>query len=209
MKNEVGAVGREIVERRPHPEFDPTTLRHDFMVLKLNEKVDTIPSVQIHQDNEVAEGASLSVVGFGSTASRIDVSKIDSDTFQFTVLDTREVLMYGNDDGPTVRRHESVLQKETLSYVIFDDCNADDQFAGFIDNNTMICAGDPHDGGDICFGDAGGPLCMMDEDECIQIGIVSFGTSCAIADRAGVYAHQRIPVCAVSCRGLGQQDTPV
>lgn len=150
MKEQNEAVGRRIIERRHHPEFDPSTFANNFMVLKLNRKVETLPTVSFQKYDEIPEGAELSVVGFGSTAARIHISKIDSEVFQYTVLDMSEVLRHGNDDGPVMRMNDAVLQKQHVAIVSQEECNADDQFAGFIDNKTMICAGNPEDGGDIC-----------------------------------------------------------
>ncbi|KAK9874619.1 hypothetical protein WA026_005448 [Henosepilachna vigintioctopunctata] len=48
---------------------------------------------------------------------------------------------------------------------------------------SMICAGYVEGGRDACIGDSGGPLTM----DGIQIGIVSWGISCAGANSPGVY----------------------
>lgn len=150
MKEEQGAVTRRIVERRSHPNFDPATFINNFMVLKLNESVDTVPTVTIAQDVEIPEESELAVAGFGSTAARIQISKVDSELFQHHVIDTSEILRYGNDDGPVLRMNDAVLQKDRVALVSYEECNSDSQFAGFIDNNTMICAGNRYDGSDIC-----------------------------------------------------------
>jgi Trypsin len=217
MKEQDGAVTRHIIKRQMHPEFDPASFTHNFMVLKLDRKVDTIPPVKLlESDKRIPEGEELIVIGLGSTAARIQISKIDSEVFQHTVVNASEELRYGNDDGPVTRMNDAVLQREDITIVPHEVCNAEDQFAGFIDNNTMICAGNLNDGVDICtfvwfvclfvsdtrypvlsqsflchigFGDSGGPLCLMENGKCIQIGIVSFGTTCAIRDRAGVYSR--------------------
>ncbi|KAG7370868.1 serine protease [Nitzschia inconspicua] len=188
MKEENDAVKRQVLKRRSHPDFDPTSFINNFMVMKLNQPVNTT-SATILPYRELSDEAELVVVGFGSTAARIQVSKLDSGVFKHTVIDTSEVLRFGNDDGPMIRMNDAVLQKKEVSIVSYEDCNSDSQFAGFIDNRTMICAGNRNDGSDICFGDSGGPLCWMDGGRCIQIGIVSFGTTCATGDRAAVYSR--------------------
>lgn len=53
-----------------------------------------------------------------------------------------------------------------------------------------LCAGYVQGGCDACFGDSGGPLFLFDgEMNVVQVGIVSFGVECALADISGVYAR--------------------
>jgi secreted trypsin-like serine protease len=153
MKESNDTERMRIIERRQHPEFNSTTFSNNFMVLKLDQAVDTLPRVILQEYDEIPEGSKLAVVGFGSTAARIEISKIDSEVFQHNVIDTSEILRYGNDDGPVIHMNDAILQKEEVALVPFEECNADDQFAGFIDNNTMICAGNLDDGGDNCKSD--------------------------------------------------------
>jgi hypothetical protein len=150
MKEQEGAVGRHIIKRQLHPSFDPASFRYNFMVLKLDRKVDTIPTVKLLESDQIPQGNELAVIGFGSTAAQIQISKIDSEGFQHTVLHASEVLRYGNDDGPVMRLNDAVLQREDVTIVPHEVCNSDDQFAGFIDNNTMICAGNLDEGVDTC-----------------------------------------------------------
>ncbi|MGK3762258.1 MAG: hypothetical protein ACI8RD_014576, partial [Bacillariaceae sp.] len=133
-------VRRNIVSRYKHPKFDPDTLMYNYMILKLDEKVDTLPHVWIDPTIEIPTDAELFVVGYGFTASRIQINHIYEDTFHHTVLDTTEILRYGNDDGPTSRMQGSDLQKIEANIVPHGICNANDQYAGFVDDKTMICA---------------------------------------------------------------------
>jgi hypothetical protein len=151
LQEQGDAVKRTIIERYRHPNYDPFTLSYNVMVLKLDEKVDHLPTVWIDQlFADIPEDAELTVVGFGSTAARIQISKLDNETIQHTVLDTSEIMRYGNDDGPTGPLQGAVLQKASVTIVPHDSCDADDGYAGFIDDNTMICGGTLDDGSDIC-----------------------------------------------------------
>lgn len=51
----------------------------------------------------------------------------------------------------------------------------------------MICAGLDAGGKDSCQGDSGGPI--VDASTGALIGLVSWGTGCALAAFPGVYAH--------------------
>jgi hypothetical protein len=60
---------------------------------------------------------------------------------------------------------------------------------GLIDERT-ICAGESTGGKDACTGDSGGPLVVRKPDgEYVQVGIVSWGQGCGLADFFGVYTR--------------------
>jgi secreted trypsin-like serine protease len=59
-----------------------------------------------------------------------------------------------------------------------------------LDALTMVCAGEP--GMDSCYGDSGGPLFATENGLPIQVGITSWGTSCA-KKFPGVYAEVNNP----------------
>ena len=67
----------------------------------------------------------------------------------------------------------------------------------YVNRNTDICAGIADwdndgmtDGGkDSCQGDSGGPLICVEENQPIQVGIVSWGNGCAAENSAGVYVN--------------------
>jgi len=56
-------------------------------------------------------------------------------------------------------------------------------------DDGMVCAGFDVDGKDSCSGDSGGPLFKWDDKKkkAVQVGIVSFGRSCAVGKNYGVY----------------------
>ncbi|XP_076607601.1 polyserase-2 [Chaetodon auriga] len=66
-------------------------------------------------------------------------------------------------------------------------CNCDYGVGKITDN--MICAGLRAGGKDSCQGDSGGPMVSKQDGRWIQVGVVSFGKSCALPNFPGVYAR--------------------
>ncbi|KAG7344253.1 trypsin [Nitzschia inconspicua] len=158
----VRSATRRVQKRIPHPDFDSVKWQNDFMLLKLFGPVpDWIPRIQLNTDPTVpADGSDVTAIGLG----RLDEN--------------------GNLGFPTV------LQQVNVSVVPYEMCNSDSMYRGFIDNATMICAGDETGERDACFGDSGGPLLQESADGTwTQIGVVSFGVGCARPERPGVYSR--------------------
>ena len=113
------------------------------MILKLEKSVGGLPHVWIDPTAPIEQDAELYVVGFGFTASLLQVNQIYDRTYHHTVLDTSYLLQHGNDVGSSSSNlRASLLQKAKLSIVPHAVCNAYDQYAGFIDDESMICASD-------------------------------------------------------------------
>ncbi len=55
--------------------------------------------------------------------------------------------------------------------------------------SNMICAGFEQGGKDSCNGDSGGPLMIKSSGQLTQVGIISFGHSCAQPGKYGVYTR--------------------
>ncbi len=137
------SVRRKVVSREKHPGFDPKTLANNFMILKLEKSVGGLPHVWIDPTVPIEQDAELYVVGFGFTASLLQVHQIYDRTYHHTVLDTSYLLQHGNDVGSSSSNLRApLLQKAKLSIVPHAVCNAYDQYAGFIDDESMICASD-------------------------------------------------------------------
>ena len=71
------------------------------------------------------------------------------------------------------------------------DCNDQNSYAGIIVETAMLCAGLTRGGKDNCGGDSGGPLVVpgASATDDVQVGIVSFGKGCGLANFPGVYSR--------------------
>ncbi|XP_075549150.1 trypsin-1-like [Dermacentor variabilis] len=87
---------------------------------------------------------------------------------------------YTSENGPT----SDVLQVVELPLVNLTLCK---QLIRFLVEDTNICAGFLEGGKDACTGDSGGPLFQIINDVAVQIGVVSWGRSCAVPNSPGVY----------------------
>jgi len=148
--------------------------------------VDGLPNVRIDPIAEIPSDAELYVMAFGFTASLMQVNHIHSRLFYHTIMEKSNLLQQGNSNTRRSKSKGSLLQKAKLKLIPHAVCNAYDQYAGFINRKTMICANDDES---TCLGDNGGPLCMMINNECLQIGVVSFGESCSMGNRPIVYSN--------------------
>jgi secreted trypsin-like serine protease len=152
-----------IEQRYIHPNYNKDTWEYDFMLLKLTEAVPSgTPFVTLNSNfAEPSVGDSVTVVGLGRLA------EVDGDL-------------------------ADILQEVDVQRIDFGTCS--NMYPGWINDDSMICAGIPYEGGkDACFGDSGGPLLQLSAgatgSNVVQVGVVSFGTGCARADKPGVYSR--------------------
>jgi secreted trypsin-like serine protease len=141
----------------------------DLILMELNEAVD-LPILALADDTLMATlevGDTLTVAGWGDT----DAS---DDTAYPSVLNQVDVPLYSQEDC-------------AAAYLDYDASDVPG-YAGEIDS-TMICAGASLGGVDSCQGDSGGPLLLERDGAWFQVGVVSFGEGCGLADYPGVYTR--------------------
>ncbi|XP_060044592.1 transmembrane protease serine 11F [Erinaceus europaeus] len=88
------------------------------------------------------------------------------------------------DDGPT----QNKLRQARVETISTDVCNRKDVYDGLI-TSGMLCAGFMEGKVDACKGDSGGPLVYDNRDIWYLVGIVSWGQSCALPKKPGVYTR--------------------
>ncbi|KAJ3598560.1 hypothetical protein NHX12_002069 [Muraenolepis orangiensis] len=85
-----------------------------------------------------------------------------------------------------------VLQEANVPIISDTTCNAPDYFDNQI-TTSMFCAGFEKGGTDSCQGDSGGPFvapdCLSRTSRYRLLGVVSWGTGCAMAKKPGVYTR--------------------
>jgi len=161
MKNEV-----------PHPDYNSGTTDNDFMLVFLDSAVTAtnVDLVKLNKESNVPSiGSSVTVMGWGDTDIRDDVSKLS------------DVLM--NVDVNVISNNECDASEGTIDGYY-------DTYENQITNN-MLCARVVGGGEDSCQGDSGGPLVVKgaNASQDVQVGVVSWGIGCASEHFPGVYAR--------------------
>jgi trypsin len=166
-----GNSGQTISMKRelPHPQYNSQTTDNDFNLVFLSEPANMagIKLVTLNEDSNYPEvGLDVTVVGYGDTNPSDSVSDLSDNLMEV------EVSVISNDDC--------------------DDSSGtiggySDNYNGQISKN-MICTKELNK--DACQGDSGGPLCVLGQNnEDVQVGVVSWGIGCATRDFPGVYAR--------------------
>lgn len=167
---EIFKVKEDNMKQHPGPGGFP--YKRDFMLLFLD-RASTYPTVQLNSDPSIPRsGQALNVAGWGATS-------LESKGLSY-ILQHVDVKSMTNDE---CRDSEGEIQNADKSIVT-------KSYSKFI-FNAHLCA--INEGKDACWGDSGGPLVLIGDrsngDVPVQVGIVSWGASCANDDFPGVYAR--------------------
>lgn len=142
-----------------HPEYNGDSYDQDLALLHLSTAVAIEP---------------LAPIGYSAMASLAAGSSL-------TVMGwgaTRDTIPYN---------YPTVLQQVAIPLLSDTSCSA--AYSGDITGN-MLCAGEMSGGKDSCYGDSGGPLILgASSSTAVQVGIVSWGNGCGLANFPGVYTR--------------------
>jgi trypsin len=79
----------------------------------------------------------------------------------------------------------STLQEVVVNFIPTSECNKATMYNGDIYDQSMFCAGVSGGGKDSCQGDSGGPIVIQQNGQDVQVGVVSWGDGCALANAPG------------------------
>ncbi len=170
----------EVSEVIVHDDYDPFTLDADIALIRLTQPADA-PTVRLTERD--VETGPATVIGWGlmenfyfpSRLMQADIELSGNEFCNASMLELyteelRESLAYaGWRLGVTEEAYQQAL--ETMISA------ASDRLTG-----NMICAALDPQSRSACYGDSGGPLLVMEGDQPIQVGIVSWGEGPANAD---------------------------
>jgi len=130
-------------------------------------------SVSKRDDPKTPPGSRTMVAGFGLTTTETDGAYLK----RFT-----------RSDGKIFVAGSRKLSETSLPSISQKQCA--DRYEKRKIGNGQICAGFEQGGRDACQGDSGGPLIVFGSNGCPrQIGIVSWGKGCGVANSYGVYTR--------------------
>eukprot|EP00591_Stephanopyxis_turris_P000484 CAMPEP_0195527302 /NCGR_PEP_ID=MMETSP0794_2-20130614/28871_1 /TAXON_ID=515487 /ORGANISM="Stephanopyxis turris, Strain CCMP 815" /LENGTH=260 /DNA_ID=CAMNT_0040658183 /DNA_START=37 /DNA_END=816 /DNA_ORIENTATION=+ len=141
----------DVLEIRPHPDYDSNTQDNDLVVIKLNGSSNYEPILLNESEIVPSEDQDLHVIGWGNTNEMGNPSSI-----------LQEVTVNH------LTTENCRTQYET-PFVQWRDYGIDLDIT-----ESMMCASD--EGEDACSGDSGGPLIIKGEGESsdVQVGVVSW-----------------------------------
>ena len=84
----------------------------------------------------------------------------------------------------------STLQEVVVNSIPTSECNKAAMYNGDIYDQSMFCAGVSGGGKDSCHGDSGGPIVIQQNGQDVQVGVVSWGDGCALANAPGTYCNE-------------------
>jgi len=170
--------GEEIAVKNEvtHPNYDRATTDNDFMIIVLDHATtEDVDIVEVSPDG-VPVGTAVTVMGWGDTHPADDIQ-----TLAVELMKT-EVFTVSNEEceqsSGVVGGTELMPGWKIGGYPM----NYNNQIS-----DNMMCAED--NGEDSCQGDSGGPLVVRSGSADIQVGVVSWGVSCAHGAFPGVYAR--------------------
>ncbi|MGH9186787.1 MAG: S1 family peptidase [Acidimicrobiales bacterium] len=148
-----------ILEVRVHPSYNPTTLANDAALLRLD-GTSSIAPIRV---------ATSADEGLEAPGTMLTVSG------------------WGDTQPGGGVTYPDRLEEVDVPVVSDADCQAAYADDGGIHAPTQLCAG--AEGIDSCQGDSGGPLFATEPGGFVQVGVVSWGIGCALADFPGVYSE--------------------
>jgi len=163
-----GGIRHAVAKIAVHPNWNPDTSDFDIAVLKLKRKVKGIRPAKFAQI-------------ITTTQEEADLAAPRTNAM---------VIGWGDINPGGGQTYPTELHEVQVPIVKRSKCNAPESYDGAV-TPRMICAGFAAGGKDSCQGDSGGPLVVKNAAGKFrtQVGVVSWGEGCALANFYGVYAR--------------------
>ncbi|XP_056392706.1 serine protease 27-like, partial [Hyla sarda] len=162
-------VARSVKQIIIHPDFTTEGSSGDIALVELESPVNSSPSIRpVHlpsQAVQLAKGTLCWVTGWGNVQEQVPLAA-----------------------PKTLQKVEVALIDNTNCEAMYQSDAASTLSSSFI-KEDMICAGYKEGKRDSCQGDSGGPLVCNVNGVWLQLGITSWGSGCAKANRPGVYTR--------------------
>jgi secreted trypsin-like serine protease len=145
--------------------------------------------VIVHPDYDGTYDVSLFKLARPSIYEPIRIADPATDQDLWEPGDMARVIGYG---GQFFQLPSIDQQLREVDVPVVDDTECDSFYAlsGGIDPTVEVCAGETLGTKDSCQGDSGGPLMVRDDqNEFVQMGVVSWGFGCGFPTQYGVYSR--------------------
>ena len=163
---------------------------HDLSKANTQGQVAQVRAIYIHPAyNHVSYANDIALIEVTSQPNRATVKLATEYKNTEMPAHTELIAMgWGEQSPDKIGIYPKVLYQVTLPYVLRSSCQ---NLGGNYNNVTenALCAGFIDGGKDACQGDSGGPLIYQRESIIKQVGIVSWGDSCAKPNAYGVYTN--------------------
>jgi secreted trypsin-like serine protease len=169
-----------------HPDFDVVIGVHN---LRSDEgKRVLIKRIILHPNYHLLD-SDIALLELETAVAQKPVNLIQPGSLLDTEGQMGTVLGWGNTSDIKIRpAFFDELREVTLPIISNETCDEANDI--FPITSNMLCAGLAEGGKDACQGDSGGPLVVKDEQHGFtQVGIVSYGESCAQPNTYGVYTR--------------------
>ena len=150
-----------------------------------------VENIYVHQYyNSVATGNDIAIIELVEKPSESVVNLVDGYT-RGNLNDGQmlTVMGWGDQDASDGYSSKSELYQVNVPLVNQYQCNSVPYYGYSFIGNDAFCAGYSDGGYDSCQGDSGGPIVVSTNGVYEQLGIVSWGEGCALADAYGVYTN--------------------
>ena len=147
-----------------------------------------IDNIYMHPEYSQGKSTDVALIKLSTPVTDVEYLKLATDADAAQIKAGVEAVVSGWGATSQGSAGSTELLKVKVPLVTNAICNSASAYNGQI-AETEICAGFAEGGKDSCQGDSGGPLVIAGNEGPLQVGVVSWGYGCALANKYGVYAR--------------------